>query len=46
VRITFRASFHPDGRTSGKLCQLIDDDIDLTLTPPSKEQQKDLADAA
>lgn len=46
VRITFRASFHPDGRISGKLCQLIDDQIDLTLTPPRKDEQKDLADAA
>lgn len=34
VSITFRASFHPDGRTSGKLCQLIQETVDITLTPP------------
>ena len=43
VTITFRASFHPDGRTSGKLCQLIQETVDITLTPPDAdegEQQK------
>ncbi len=43
VRITFSASFHPDGRTSGKLCQLIQESVEMSLTPPSKDAQKDLA---
>lgn len=45
VSITFRASFHPDGRTSGKLCQLIQETVDITLTPPdaSEPSQQKLA---
>lgn len=46
VSITFRASFHPDGRTSGKLCQLIQETVEITLTPPDAgegEQQKMVA---
>jgi hypothetical protein len=46
VRVTFSAAFHPDGRLSGKLCQLIQDTVELTLTPPSAEadpQQQELA---
>lgn len=44
VKITFRASFHQDGRTSGKLCQLIQDTVEVNLIPPAaEEQQHDLA---
>ena len=44
VQITFRASFRPDGRTSGKLCQLIQETVELTLTPPEREaEQKGMA---
>lgn len=38
VLITFRASFHPDGRTSGKLCQLIQETVEITLTPPDADE--------
>lgn len=38
VSITFRASFHPDGRTSGKLCQLIQETVDITLMPPDADE--------
>ena len=43
VAITFRASLHPDGRTSGKLCQLVQETVEITLVPPDAEdpaQQK------
>jgi hypothetical protein len=43
VKLTFRASFHQDGRTSGKLCQLIQETVTISLMPPSKEDQQDLA---
>lgn len=39
-KVSFRASFHPDGKTSGKLCQLIQDTCEMTLTPPTAEEQK------
>lgn len=38
VQITFRASFHPDGRTSGKLCQLIQETVEISLIPPKAEE--------
>jgi len=34
VAITFRASAYPDGRTSGKLCQLVQETVEITLIPP------------
>lgn len=40
VAITFRASFHPDGRASGKLCQLIQKTVEISLTPPESESQR------
>lgn len=40
VSITFRASFHPDGRTSGKLCQLIQETVEITLIAPEAGQQQ------
>lgn len=38
VAITFRASFHPDGRASGKLCQLVQETVEITLTPPDADE--------
>jgi len=38
VAITFRASFHPDGRTSGKLCQLVQETIEISLIPPDADE--------
>ncbi|MGH8158409.1 MAG: hypothetical protein ACREPQ_09825 [Rhodanobacter sp.] len=43
VKITFRASFHPDGRTSGKLCQLIQETVELSLIAPAREEQQQAA---
>jgi hypothetical protein len=40
--VRFSANFRQDGRTSGKLCQLIQDTVELSLIPPSREEQKDL----
>jgi len=37
-RVKFTANFKQDGRTSGKLCQLIQDDVELTLIPPSRDE--------
>ena len=34
------ANFNQDGRTSGKLCQLIQETVELTLTPPEREEQE------
>src|SRR5690348_12226440 len=34
VSITFRASLHPDGRAAGKLFQLVQETVKITLTPP------------
>lgn len=38
VAITFRASFHPDGRASGKLCQLVQETVEITLQPPDADE--------
>jgi len=40
VKVTFSASFHPDAALAGALCALIQDTVELTLTPPSAQQQK------
>jgi hypothetical protein len=46
-KVNFALNFHQDGRTSGKLCQLIQDTVEMTLTPPSKDgAQQDLGEAA
>lgn len=34
VIVTFRVQGHPDEKQSGKLCQMVQQDIELTLTPP------------
>ncbi|MGN6383690.1 MAG: hypothetical protein ACTHMK_13890 [Dyella sp.] len=47
VKVRWSMNFHPDGQQSGKLCQLIQDTVEMTLVPPSadeqKERQEDLA---
>lgn len=40
VKVTFSASFHPDSALAGALCALIQDTVELTLTPPAAEQKK------
>lgn len=45
VVISFNATCHPDAEVSGELCQMIQDSVEITLTPP-KQAQNDLADAA
>lgn len=39
VELSFNMRFPVDGQYAGKLCQLIQEDIELTLVPPSAEQQ-------
>lgn len=43
--VRFSANFNQDGRTSGKLCQLIQETVELSLIPPSREedQQQEMA---
>src|SRR6185312_5045683 len=41
-KVKFTANFNQDGRTSGKLCQLIQETVELSLIPPSRDE-KDLA---
>lgn len=38
VTITFSATCHPDADASGELCQLIQNVVDITLTPPDRAQ--------
>ena len=35
-KVKFALNFTQDGRTSGKLCQLIQETVEFTLTPPAK----------
>ncbi len=42
-KVKFTANFTQDGRTSGKLCQLIQDTVELSLTPPSRDAQEQAA---
>lgn len=45
--VKFSLNFRQDGRTSGKLCQLIQETVDVTLAPPVREnEQQDLGKAA
>ena|SRR5690606_15575740 len=37
VALTFSAVFHPDAEEAGQLCALIQDEVELTLVPPSKQ---------
>lgn len=34
VNVTFRASFHPEPEQSGALCSMIQETVEITLTPP------------
>lgn len=36
--VKFALNFRQDGRTSGKLCQLIQETVEVTLVPPAREQ--------
>lgn len=38
VSITFRATLYPDGRTAGKLFQLIQETVEISLIPPKAEE--------
>lgn len=46
VRVVYNLSMQLDGRTSGKLCQLIQGEIALTLTPPTREELAEMTRAA
>jgi hypothetical protein len=39
VTITFSATVHPDAKEAGKLCDLIQDTVELTLEPPLADAQ-------
>jgi len=43
VAISFNAICHPDADECGQLCSLIQEDAVLTLTPPSKQAEQQLA---
>lgn len=45
VEASFRVIVHPQAAELGRMCELIQDDITITLTPP-EEQQQDLQKAA
>lgn len=40
VTVRWSANFNQDGRTIGKLCQLIQETVELSLTPPEREQEE------
>lgn len=37
-KVKFTANFTQDGRTSGKLCQLIQETVELSLIPPDRNE--------
>lgn len=39
--VKFSMNFRQDGRTSGKLCQLIQDTVEMTLVAPSRGEELD-----
>lgn len=41
VAVTFSAVFHPDAEEAGTLCALIQDDVELTLVPPTKQDDEE-----
>ncbi len=47
VGVKFRVICHPDLNDMGRLCELIQREVDITLTPPSAEEQlqRDLEEA-
>lgn len=40
VAVTFSAICHPDAEEAGQLCQLIQNDVQLTVIPPTKQAQQ------
>jgi len=38
-KVKFTANFNQDGRTSGKLCQLIQETVELSLVPPERGEE-------
>ena len=40
VSVTFSVICHPDAEEAGLLCGLIQSDVELTLTPPSKQAEE------
>ena len=38
-KVKFTANFNQDGRTSGKLCQLIQETVELSLMPPERGEE-------
>lgn len=44
-KVKFALNFNQDGCTSGKLCQLIQDTVEMSLIPPAGDQSE-IADAA
>jgi len=38
--VKFALNFNQDGRTSGKLCQLIQETVELSLTPPDRSSEE------
>lgn len=46
VKVRWSMNFHPDGQQSGKLCQLIQDTVELTLVAPSADEQQAQAELA
>lgn len=45
-KVKFALNFTQDGRTSGKLCQLIQETVEFTLTPPAKDDTQSGLDRA
>lgn len=45
VKVTFNATVHPDDKEAGRLCELIQDVVQLTVRPPQAEQP-DMVDQA
>lgn len=41
--VRWSANFNQDGRTSGKLCQLIQETVELSLTPPERDSEEMVA---
>lgn len=39
IDIDFRVVAHPNAKDMGKLCELIQNEVDITLEPPTPEQQ-------
>lgn len=42
VKVGFRASCHPDAEKSGALCELIQEEVEISLVPPSASPQQEL----